>query len=171
MRGGGVYANEHDLGNLRLDSGQHFAEGWIHARVPRSFRVFSKDHCRERVLFTKEAGGYKVVNGLGVDIKELVYLAEDRNYYECKNIKAGKTGVLSKANINFASPLPFYKYYKADRKDWFSSFRSRQNRHIGVGQYKAVLEDTPFVKQEFEKKAKVSSLVYLYGNAVGEGAL
>jgi hypothetical protein len=163
------YVSQSELGSIQLDDGQRFASGWIRARTPRTFYVQSIEHCREKVLFTNEKYGYKVVNGLGAEIKELIYLSHDRQLYVAKNIGIGSAVQLEKsdADTRYMGLTGLGKHFRGFGRTWFERVEKNPNRFVRPGQYRATLDNSSLVTQSFESKARVEGKVYLYGNANG----
>jgi len=82
---------------VNLDNGQHLATGWIVARVPAHFQVRkTADTVRRRLNFRgSAAAGFEVVNGLGVDVRRLVYADRTGKLYQVGAIPAGQTATLN----------------------------------------------------------------------------
>jgi hypothetical protein len=152
-------------GDIILDSGQSFTRGWLKARTPRTLYIHSMEHSREKLLFTNENSELKVVNGLGVKIKELVYRAQDNRLYSATNIAPGSSVVLTRSEAKATGQGGFGNLLRGDHQKWFSVIQSNPNKYLRLGQYRTLLEDSPFLTQSLEKKAKIEAKVYLYGNA------
>jgi hypothetical protein len=74
---------------------QHFASGWVSARVPAYFHLRRSGTSRERIEVSTENGSLQIVNGLGAPIRSLWLADANMNFYEAVNVPAGqKTGVI-----------------------------------------------------------------------------
>lgn len=73
---------------------QHLASGWVTARVPSHFMVRKSEMRRERVTVRREDAMLRVVNGLGVNIKQFWLADRDGTIHSEDNISAGEEAEL-----------------------------------------------------------------------------
>ena len=74
---------------------QHLASGWVTARVPAHFMVRKSEMRRERITVRREANTtLKIVNGLGVYIKQFWLANRDGTIYSGDDISAGEEAEL-----------------------------------------------------------------------------
>ncbi len=70
---------------------QHLRNGWVRSRLPAHFLLRRSDTLvRERLTFSRAGDAVRVVNGLGVDIQKLTYVADDGAIHEAGAILAGQ---------------------------------------------------------------------------------
>lgn len=172
-RRNGIHNN---IGSIILDSGQHFANGWIRARTLRNLKLSSVESVRERIQVTYENNSCKVMNGLGEDIEEIYLLSKANELFRGNSIPAGKTGVLTKdkSPTKRSRQMTLSEIIIKNDWNWFQTFvHEEKNRNLLIrpGQYVAVLSSSPFLKQKFEKRARMTENVYLIGTMNEEGAL
>lgn len=125
-----------DQQTLDLTEAQRFSAGVIQARSPTNFEEIGFRPARERLSFSREAGGMSVVNGLGATIAALVYRDGDTVYSLARPLVAGGREILTigspGARIVVPSDLPLSAR--------FVHLIANQPR----GSFLAVLEGSPF---------------------------
>jgi hypothetical protein len=125
-----------DRQTLDLTEAQRFSAGVIQARSPTNFEEIAFRPARERLTFSREAGGMSVVNGLGATVAVLVYRDRDKLYSLAGPLPHGgkatmKTGGLDARKV-VPSGLPLTE-----------RFVHLVENQPG-GSYLAVLERSPF---------------------------
>jgi len=75
---------------------QHFAAGWVEARIPAHFKVRKSELRRERVALHREGDGrWSMVNGLGTAIRHFWYADAQGQIHEAKDIAPGARTLLT----------------------------------------------------------------------------
>ncbi len=75
---------------------QHFASGWVSARVPSHFKLRKSEVRRERLTVRRRPdGSLGVVNGLGASILQLWYADEKGQVYTAEAVAAGPEATLT----------------------------------------------------------------------------
>jgi hypothetical protein len=125
-----------DRQTLDLTDAQRFSAGLIQARSPTNFEEIGFRPARERLSFSREAGGMSVVNGLGATVAVLLYRGGGTVYSLTSPLPPGgkeilKTGALAARNV-VPSDLPL------------SSRFLHLIENQPTGSYLAVLERSPF---------------------------
>lgn len=80
---------------LDLTDAQSFSAGVIEARSPTNFEQIGVRPARERLTFSREAGGMGVVNGLGVTVTTLVYRAGGTAYTLTDRLPPGGRAIMT----------------------------------------------------------------------------
>jgi hypothetical protein len=125
-----------DRQTLDLTDAQRFSAGVIQARSPTNLEAIGFRPARERLSFSREAGGMSVVNGLGATVAVLLYRDGDTVYSLAGPLPPGgketlKTGARETGNV-VPSNLPL------------SSRFLHLVENQPAGSYLAVLERSPF---------------------------
>jgi hypothetical protein len=122
---------------LDLTEAQVFSAGLIDARSPANLEQLTFRTARERLSFSREAGGIAIVNGLGAAVKALFYREGDTVYMLSGPLPAGARATLKTAPAGaFASVVPHGLP--------LTSRISHLFEHQPAGSYLAVLERSPF---------------------------
>jgi hypothetical protein len=79
---------------LDLSESQRFTSGVIQARSPTNLETIGFRPARERLGFQREAGGMRVVNGLGTAIRTLIYRDGNNVYHLTRPLPPGDKGIL-----------------------------------------------------------------------------
>ena len=121
---------------LDLTDAQQFSTGVIQARSPTNFEQLGLRPARERLSFSRDAGGMSVVNGLGTTITALLYHDGNTVYSLSRPLPAGGREILTAgsagARIVVPSDLPL--------STRFAHLIANQPS----GSFLAVLERSPF---------------------------
>jgi hypothetical protein len=121
---------------LDLTDAQRFSAGVIQARSPTNLEEIGFRPARERLSFSREAGGISVVNGLGATIAALVYRDGDKIYNLARPLAAGSREVLNIGSLDALTLVPSGMPLSTR----FLHLIENQPR----GSYLAVLERSPF---------------------------
>jgi hypothetical protein len=160
---------------LEWSGEQHFAAGWVTARIPAHFTLRrSEADARERLRISKNGDGtLSAGNALGADVRELLVADEAGNLYSCGAIPAGAEATLKPTGKKAQSGkgdgqqpgkwLDVRQLYV--RADWGMkdlSVSGLPAEVIAPGTYLAEVDQTPFVRAPCMRGANVrqsSSLV------------
>ena len=124
----------------------------------------SVESVRERIQVTYENNGCKVMNGLGEDIEEIYLLSKTNELFRGNSIPAGKTGVLTKDKLptKRSRQMTLSEIIIKNDWNWFQTFVHEEKTNLLIRpEYVAVLSSSPFLKQKFEKRARMTENVYL----------
>jgi hypothetical protein len=128
---------------------QHLQSGWVSARSPAYFKWRSVAFRRERLLVRAGANGRpEVMNGLGINIRELWLADSDGRRFSIANLAEGISAQLE--------PIPGAMPAMADQRalrdlygrHWFdfeSEARSRIESILSPGTYVAIVDVNPFI--------------------------
>jgi hypothetical protein len=125
-----------DQQTLDLTDAQRFSAGVIQARSPTNLEEIGFRPARERLSFSREAGGMSVVNGLGATVAALVYRDGDKVYSLARPLAAGGREMLNIGSLDARIVVPSDLPLSAR----FQYLIENQPR----GSYLAVLERSPF---------------------------
>jgi hypothetical protein len=126
----------HEEQTLDLTEAQRFTSGLIQARAPTNIEQIAPRPARERLSFSREAGGVSVVNGLGATVTNLFYRDGTTTYSVAGPLPSGGRAVLTAGSPDARTivpanmPLTNRFLYLAE--------------HQPVGSYLAVLDRSPF---------------------------
>jgi hypothetical protein len=127
---------------------QHFASGWVEARVPAHFQVRRSEMRRERVLVhRKEDGTLSMVNGLRVAIRHFVYLDEKGLLHTAEHIAAGAEAVLTPKNREGVPAMETMRRVFLN-PSWPSAIQNvatTPQRSLRPRSYMAEVDDSPFL--------------------------
>ena len=157
-------------GSVDWSDGQHFKGDWVRARIPRHFKLRKNETRRERINLRRDGGELRIVNGVGADIKSLVYIDHDGRRYQASDIPKGKEAPLNEITDLAPVSVPLRKVYAT--RDWHSSIadmRDRPLQYLSPGQYLAELKENVFVEEALDgAKAKPTSIAMLMGEMSDE---
>jgi hypothetical protein len=91
---------------LDLTETQRFSSGIIHARAPANVEEIGFRPARERLTFTRDGGGVRVVNGLGAAIERLSFRSGGRVYTLASPLADGASATLTPGAIDPAAFVP-----------------------------------------------------------------
>jgi hypothetical protein len=146
-------------------SSQHFAHGWVSARVPAHFHLRKSETRRERIQVVNENGKLLVVNSLGANIKSLWIADPDMKVYQADNIAAGEKGGL----ILSSTPTGEKSGAKGIWHDQGFAVSAHENPglegYLQPNTYVAVLDSNPFLENGLgsaskAKRTKSSAVVF-----------
>ena len=81
--------------SIDLSNGQHLRAGWIRPRVPEHFLLSKHQSERNRVVVEPtQDGGFRALNGLGVNIRAFTYADTQGNVFRSEAINAGQSVLL-----------------------------------------------------------------------------
>jgi hypothetical protein len=128
---------------------QHFASGWVEARVPAIFRVRKSELRRERITLRPDTDGSWIMkNFLPVDVRRFSYVDEKWQLHQAENVAAGaeaklkqseKEGIVAIANM--ANPLS-----SSGWKNNMDQLAANPQRYLRPGTYLAEVDDSPFLE-------------------------
>ena len=129
-------AGSRERQTLDLTDAQRFSTGVIQARSPTNLEEISFRPARERLSFSREAGGISVVNGLGAPISALLYRDGDTVYSLAGPLQSGGKAILRTGAVEAGTVVPS----GLPLSSRFLHLVENQPR----GSYLAVLERSPF---------------------------
>jgi hypothetical protein len=128
---------------------QHFASGWVEARVPAHFQVRKSETRRERVAVHREADGtLSMVNALGAEIRRFVYIDEKGLLHTAEHIAAGSRAVLTPKNREVVPTGETMRSVFLS-PNWPSSIQNvamAPQRGLRPRSYMAEVDDSPFLE-------------------------
>lgn len=127
---------------------QHFASGWVEARVPSLFKVRKSEMRRERVTLEREAdGSWSVVNGLGVEMRRFWFADDKGQMHTAEDIAAGARVRLKLGEKEIqASKTTVASLFSAN---WISGMKQlalNPQHYLQPGQYLAEVDESPFLE-------------------------
>jgi hypothetical protein len=144
---------------------QHFAFGWITARVPVFFK-FRKSETRRERLTVRQAGNdsISIVNGLGADIRQLWWADDEGEIYTATNIPAGAESDLTMVNLKAEGNAHTLRDVFKE-SDWLGKFNTiavNPRQSLTANCYLALMDSAPFVEEGLRrvKSRKAKTLVY-----------
>lgn len=140
---------------LDLTDAQRFSSGALQARSPTNIEQVAFRPARERLSFSREAGGISVVNGLGATVAVLLYRDGDTVYNLTSPLPPGGKGILKTGTLASGDVVP-------------SGFPlSSRFQHLVANQprasYLAVLDRSPFWDPGVAGVAERSSFHLVFG--------
>jgi hypothetical protein len=151
---------------IDLSNDQHLDSGWITARVPAYFRFRKSETRRERLTVRQDgAGAISVVNGLGVDVRELVLADRNGKVYSATGVRAGAETKLSPAQLTLVeNKAGMRELFTAD--DWpkkMNEVAANPGRYLAPGCYLATLDASPFVEEGLKNVGARKGRALVYG--------
>lgn len=155
-------------------SDQHLASGWLPPRVPVHLWLRKCETRRERIT-VKRASDDKLtlLNGLGADIRDLWYAAEDGTVYTAVSVPAGGQALLNRVSLKLPkAPEPDCMLRLFERTDDFITLAISPEdakacllpRH-----YIARLVGAPFIEEGLRNAKSEPCESIVYGILRGEG--
>jgi hypothetical protein len=162
--------------SINLGDTQHLVSGWVIARVPSHYQVRKPaETVRQRLNFRSASSGVEVVNGIGVDVKQLFYADDAGQVHTAGPIAAGETAPMNKSTDKVsAAPAEWRTLYASE---WVGAGGSigqaarSATKLLRPGTYVAVLDGEPFLESGLgkPKSRKSESVVIGYvGNSSAE---
>ncbi len=138
---------------------QHFARGWVAARVPAHFRWRSDAHRRERLEVRAPAQGPpEVINSLGVGIVDMWLADPAGRTFRASNLAAGATARLEPVKIDIQKNGRGQRaFYRSTWSTIDTDIRSQIESHLDPGTYIAIVEVNPFIDPGLEDYELVAS--------------
>jgi hypothetical protein len=121
---------------MDLTDAQRFTSGAIRARTPANFEEIGFRPARERLTFTREAGGISVMNGLGATITGLLYHDGGTRYRLAGPLPQGAHAILTTGAGGPWAAVPS-GFPQSPRFDYLFE-------HPPDGAYLAILDRSPF---------------------------
>ncbi len=146
-----------------LDEDQHLREGWIKPKIPRYMHLRSIQTRRERLSLTARNGSLEMMNGLGADIEEVVFMTSGGRVFRSTQVRAGATSVMEevKGITAGSSSLP-----ETVSRGWFNIFdhiKVSPYSYLKPGTYVARLSRSPFLRQAIDEEAAMTETACLIG--------
>jgi hypothetical protein len=138
-------------------NGQHFANGWITARIPAQFACRKSETARQRVGFSQGNPAVTLTNGLGEDIRSLWYADADGRLYRSGPVAAGQQGMLEKTeHVVPAVPANSMRKTIYATQDWVASIKAATrdfnkgapNTILAPNTYLAEVQASPFLNYD-----------------------
>jgi len=146
---------------------QHFAVGWIAARVPAHFLVRKNQMRRERVKITKtQDNEISALNGLGADIQQLWYADEDGGIYKAEDIAAGTKKALTFSDNVISADAGNDVWRKTYSSSWVRSPRNitiSPQKYLRAHCYIAVIDDLVFLEQPLQNLEEKNNRSIVFG--------
>ncbi|MFQ3592856.1 MAG: hypothetical protein SNJ82_06655 [Gemmataceae bacterium] len=153
---------------------QHFARGWVTARVPVHYRLRrSEPQTKQRLVITRNRdGSLHVVNALGADLSKLS-LADEKGqlYVADERISAGQEAILQQRGQEITK-RQLHEVYRPlyTQGNWgvVQAVKNlKEGEYLVPNSYVAVLEQTPFLEQGLAwaaRKPSPSLVVGVFGD-------
>jgi hypothetical protein len=127
---------------------QHFASGWVSARVPSHFKLRKSESAQHRRISVDRAadGSLTATNALGADVKQLWYADEKGVVYSADTVQAGAKVTLNRRADRHVGARPSNLRLLLTNDNWLTpkQVHSRPNKP-GVGM-KKLPPTTPAVR-------------------------
>jgi hypothetical protein len=149
---------------IDLSRDQHFATGWVEARVPALFKIRKSEQRRERVALQRERDGrWSMVNGLSAAIRRFWYADDKGQIHTGEDIAAGARTLLNPTEketpvvgLSLGGPL--------SGTSWLNSMRmltDKPQEYLRPGNYLAEVDESPFLDDPLRqaKNRKVHALI------------
>ncbi|HTU21893.1 MAG TPA: hypothetical protein VMG10_27895 [Gemmataceae bacterium] len=152
---------------------QHFAAGWVEARVPAHFKVRKSEMRRERVTLRHERDGrWSMVNGLGVPIEHFWYADDKGQIHMAENVAAGARAMLTLTEKE--SPAPVRTMQSFLSGSWMLSMKmmaASPQHYLRPGLYLAEVDGSPFLEDALPnaRARKAHALVLGFGTPAASG--
>lgn len=143
---------------------QHFAAGWVEARVPAHFKVCKSEMRRERVTLQRERDGrWSMVNGLGAAISHFWYADDKGQIHAAENVAAGARAMLTRTEKECQAQAKTMRSILSGIS-WMSGMQqlaASPEHYLRPGLYLAEVDDSPFLEDALRnaKKRKVHALI------------
>ncbi|MBN1763921.1 MAG: hypothetical protein JW860_01585 [Sedimentisphaerales bacterium] len=148
-------------------SRQHFIAGWVTARVPAHFMIRKSQSRRERITVREtQEGNVNIVNGLGVDIKQLWLADREGRIHQAGDIAAGASCDLSLMPVNVRAGGSLYSLRKLYAQDWVGTVdrvTKSPESYLRPECYLAVVEKSPFIEPGLADADLEQSQSVVYG--------
>lgn len=129
---------------------QHFASGWVEARVPAHFKVRKSEMRSKRVNIDREADGrVSMLNGLGAEISRITYADDKGRLYSAEHIAAGARVALTPKNVpEVPQPVQTMRqvYLTGNWLIGPQGLGSAPQRYLRPNSYLAEMDDSPFLE-------------------------
>jgi hypothetical protein len=136
---------------------QHFAAGWVEARVPALFKVRKSELRRERIALHLEGDGrWSMVNGLGAAIRRFWYADAKGQIHAAEDIAAGARTMLKLTEKECpAAPVTFQSVLAS--VSWMAKMKDlaeHPQNYLRPGLYLAEMDETPFLEEPLRSAQK-----------------
>ncbi|MHB1421730.1 MAG: hypothetical protein ACYC3I_00760 [Gemmataceae bacterium] len=150
---------------IDLTQDQHFASGWVEARVPAHFKVRKSETRRERAVLQREPDGrWSMVNGLGAAIRRFWYADDKGQIHEAEDIAAGARTLLTRTDKE--CPVRTRTMRSILAGNWMSGiFQMTEypRQYLRPGLYLAEMDDSPFLEDALREAKKRKAHAFIVG--------
>ncbi len=147
---------------IDLTDHQHFAAGWVKARVPSIFRMRKYEPRRERLDITRESpSSLHVVNGLGAPIEELLIRDGNGDLYLLANLAPGAAGTATRGDP--PSPARQALSWTLHKNTWGKLAEGPPPPPDRSDSYVALLTATPFLEAPLSGRTKHTARAWVLG--------
>ncbi|HEY7330593.1 MAG TPA: hypothetical protein VH592_23335 [Gemmataceae bacterium] len=149
------FSDEQDRGThsctIDWTEDQHFASGWVEARVPVHFKVRKSELRRERVTLQHERDGrWSMVNGLGAAVRRFWYADAKGQIHVAEDIGPGAKAMLKLTEKESHVALRSLRsILVGNTLNWMNTMQSMLKNppvYLSPGVYLAEIEESPFLE-------------------------
>jgi len=143
---------------------QHFATGWVTAKVP-FYAIFRRNHPElKRLLVKKEGAELTAVNSLGANVATLWYADAEGKIWKAENMSAGAKASLTRDGDEVAkgTESALREGFGIHRLSLAKQMEEHPSRYLRSNCYLALINDLPFMSPGLEQtqSRKARSLVF-----------
>jgi hypothetical protein len=141
---------------------QHFASGWVEARVPSLFKIRKSEMCRERVTLEEADGSWSLSNFLRVDIRRFWFADDKGQMHTAENIAAGARARLKLDEREIqATKATVASLFSGNWITGMKQLAANPERYLRPGQYLAEVDESPFLEDALHhaRKRKTHALI------------
>jgi hypothetical protein len=136
---------------IDLSEDQHFASGWVEARVPAHFKVRKSELRRERVTLQRERDGrWSMVNGLGAAVLQFWYADAKGQIHAAEGVGPGAKAVLTQTEKeSLVQPNRMQSILTGNATNWMNTMKQivlNPSNYLRPGMYVAEVDDSPFLE-------------------------
>jgi len=148
---------------------QHFASGWVEARVPAHFKVRKSELRRERVALQREPDGrWSMVNGLGAAIRRFWYADAKGQIHMAEIVAPGARALLTLTEMECQGQANAMRSLLSGPNKLMSNRQMvvRNPQHyLHAGLYLAEVDDSPFLEDALRNAGtrKLHAIVVGFG--------
>jgi hypothetical protein len=160
---------------IDLGQDQHFASGWVEARIPAHFKVRKSELRRERVTLHRDRDGrWSMVNGLGAAINHFWYADAKGQIHVAEDVAPGARAPLTLTEKECQVKPHAMQSFLFGPNKWELNvqtvLRNPQN-YLHPGLYLAEADDSPFLEDALRnaRTRKLHTLVVGFGKHAEKG--
>lgn len=146
---------------------QHFASGWVEARVPAHFKVRKSELRRERVAIQQEPDGrWSIVNGLGTAIHRFWYADAKGQIHIAENLAPGARSLLTLTEKECqATAKPMQSILSGNWMAGMQQMTAFPQHYLLPKTYLAEVNDSPFLEDSLSnaRTRRLHALVMGFG--------